>query len=547
MPKRKISKGQSSIDSWDSEKPILISLPSIPISHKNHILGTSNENDKDIIYDDEDNKEDQNLRSEQIFIDNPKFNKKFSPMCHFSKNLYNSSIYEIRQSFTGHINEELRKKISVLLENKPEGYQTKIYKFLDGYFRQNNDENYTKLPEQSVQQTIKLATDAWFSNEQSREKYETDLEKRKDYTGKPGICGYKRTDESIMIFTNQQCHIERKEKFDKRRINDPIPGKIIKYYLIFPPELGIPDIPTRLPVSKSRGGNIDLRHVRIIPMNIGYNIEIVYKKVISEKKQHLIEKFMLLSQNRIMGIDLGVNNIMAIVNNIGNHPIIIKNGIIKSTNQWFNKITSELISIYMRQQGFKGEYSKGIPVKMGKKFKILSQNRSNLIKDIFHKLSRFVVRYCLKDKIGTIVIGLNKFWKQFVNMGKISNQNFVYIPHSKLIKMIKYKAREYGIKVIVHEESYTSKCSFLDNETIEYHDIYMGKRLTDEGHRGLFRTNKGILINSDINGAYNVIRKCIPNAFDNIDGHGLVGGVVLRPMSLNLKDLFSNKFKNLIL
>ncbi len=68
-------------------------------------------------------------------------------------------------------------------------------------------------------------------------------------------------------------------------------------------------------------------------MNIGYKIEIVYKKVISETLKTKIEKFMLLSQNRIMGIDLGVNNIMAIVNNIGNHPIIIKNGILKSINQ----------------------------------------------------------------------------------------------------------------------------------------------------------------------------------------------------------------------
>ncbi len=216
MSKRKIFKDQSSIDSWCSDKPIFISS-SIPISHKNHILGTSKDDNDDIIYD-EDNK-DSNLRSEQIFIDNPKFNKKFSPMCHFSKNLYNSSIYEIRQSFTGHLNEELRKKISILLENKPEGYQTKIYILLGDHFRQNNDENYINLPEQSSQQTIKLATDAWFSNEQSREKYETDPEKRKDYTGKPGICRYKKTDESILIFTNQQCHIERKEKFDKR-LND---------------------------------------------------------------------------------------------------------------------------------------------------------------------------------------------------------------------------------------------------------------------------------------------------------------------------------------
>ena len=113
--------------------------------------------------------------------------------------------------------------------------------------------------------------------------------------------------------------------------------------------------------------------------------------------------------------------------------------------------------------------------------------------------------------------------------------------------MIKYKAREYGIKVIIHEESYTSLSSFLDDESVEYHDVYLGKRLTDEGHRGLFRTNKGILINSDINGAGNVLRKCIPNAFDdNIEGHGVVGGVMLRPVSLDVKDLFSNKFKNLI-
>ena len=60
---------------------------------------------------------------------------------------------------------------------------------------------------------------------------------------------------------------------------------------------------------------------------------------------------------------------------------------------------------------------------------------------------------------GTVVIGHNDGWKQNVNLGKVNNQNFVSIPFNRLIHMIRYKAEEYGIKVIVREESYTSRQS----------------------------------------------------------------------------------------
>ncbi len=90
-----------------------------------------------------------------------------------------------------------------------------------------------------------------------------------------------------------------------------------------------------------------------------------------------------------------------------------------------------------------------------------------------------------------------------------NNQKFVSIPHANYINMITYKALLEGIEVVAREESYTSKCSFLDNETIKKHNEYKGKRVK----RGLFKSAMGLKINADVNGACNILRKEVPNAF----------------------------------
>ena len=81
-----------------------------------------------------------------------------------------------------------------------------------------------------------------------------------------------------------------------------------------------------------------------------------------------------------------------------------------------------------------------------------------------------------------------------------------------------YNAQLVGIRVILTEESYTSKCSFLDLEPIGKHERYMGKRV----HRGLFRSADGHCYHADVNGSYNIIRKVVPDAF----GKGIVGTAV---------------------
>ena len=114
------------------------------------------------------------------------------------------------------------------------------------------------------------------------------------------------------------------------------------------------------------------------------------------------------------------------------------------------------------------------------------------------------------NDLGTIVIGYNPEWKQNCRIGKKNTQNFVTIPYNKLIQQLEYKAAEQGIMVIKQEESFSSKCSFLDNESIEHHRKYLGRRIAS----GLFKSQKGIIINADVNGAYNIMKKAFLNAVD---------------------------------
>lgn len=127
-----------------------------------------------------------------------------------------------------------------------------------------------------------------------------------------------------------------------------------------------------------------------------------------------------------------------------------------------------------------------------------------------HLASRRVIELLLREGIATLIIGKNAGWKQKINLGRRTNQNFVAIPHAYFIEMLAYKAELVGIRVIVREESYTSKCSFLDLETIERHDTYLGRRV----QRGLFISAQGRRIQADVNGSYNILRKEVPCAFD---------------------------------
>ena len=326
-----------------------------------------------------------------------------------------------------------------------------------------------------------------------------------------------------MIFTNQACCIEGN-------------GTEGRSLVQFPPKSRIKSVMTRL------DSNVDLREVRIIPKGGGYKVEVVYNKKVSINELAKLE----LDSENIAGIDLGVNNTVAIGNNIGIEPIVVKGSILKAENQWYNKRRSQLYSVYDRQkigcflEPDKYGRIRYLTEKSGTSIQLTTKNRNQKVKDIMHKISRFVVNYCILHRIGTLVVGINPLWKQKTNIGRRNNQNFVNIPFDRLIEQITYKASEVGITVIEHEEAHTSKCSFLDNEEICHHDEYLGTRVK----RGLFRTAKGILINADVQGAMNIIRKVFPNAFNKLNVDGIEGTLTAAapcPLRLSIKDLLNKK------
>lgn len=253
---------------------------------------------------------------------------------------------------------------------------------------------------------------------------------------------------------------------------------------------------------KNKNGEIGLTQtkIRIKPKTNGKIIEVQLVPLKNKKFKLCIiydykENELRQNNNRYCSIDLGLNNLMTLTSNVGLQPLIVNGRPLKSINQYYNKQLSK----------FQSE----LPKNVFKSLKInkLTSKRELKIDDYLHNVSKYVIDYCLKNDLNTIIIGYNELWKQNINIGKKNNQNFVSIPFYKLVWMIEYKCKMNGLNFVKQEESYTSKCSSVDLETITKHENYLGCRIK----RGLFKTSKNLIINADVNGSLNILRKAVPN------------------------------------
>lgn len=392
------------------------------------------------------------LVEKHIINKNHKFFNECDELTVLSKNLYNQSLYNIRQHY---------------FENKS------YLNYNDNYHITKNQDSYKKLPTKVSCQIIKMV-DQNFKSFFALIKNKTVKNKIPSYLKKDGRYLTKFPKQSISI---KEFKKNGKIKLSKTNIN----------------------ITTKVKDFNS------IKEVRIIPRNNFYVIDVVYEKKGLKFKE----------TNIISSIDPGMNNLATISFNDGKKPFIMNGKPLKSINQFYNKKLAFL----------KSELETKQKTKKSKNIIKLTNKRNNKINDYLHKSSKKLVNQLVLNDVSTLIIGKNKNIKQDINLGKKTNQNFVQIPLFKYLNMIEYKSKLNGIKVIYQEESYTSKCSFLDKETIKKHEIYKGKRLK----RGLFETNKGMLINADVNGSLNILKKAIPNAF--VDG---IEGIGVYPFKLNV-------------
>lgn len=370
-------------------------------------------------------------------------------LCRLSKNLYNEALYSIRQYYFA---------------------ERKYLRYEANYHVCKNSENYKALNTDIAQQTLKVV-------DRSFKSFFALILKAKSWA----------------------------YQFNQIRL----PHYLSKegYFSLIIPRISIKDGSFAVPMSrdfKKEHGELrfnippnlrgkTIKEVRIHPRHNANFFEIEY---VYEQPEIQAE----LDYDKFLSADLGLDNLATCVTSDG-ASFIIDGKQIKSYNRLYNKENSRLQSI-KDKQGIKGFTMKQY---------LNLKKRNNRVNHAMSVAARRIVDYCVKNHIGNIVVGYNPDWKRNINIGAHNNQNFVQIPHGQLRQKLEYLCALYGIRYIEQEESYTSKASFFDNDDLPIYNAdnpqtysFSGRRIT----RGQYRTSNGKILNADVNGALNILRKC---------------------------------------
>ena len=235
----------------------------------------------------------------------------------------------------------------------------------------------------------------------------------------------------------------------------------------------------------------NIKEVKIIPLYNGHAFKVAYCYEVDE--EHL-----KLNRENSLAIDIGLNNLATCVTNFGT-SFIMDGRKIKHINRNWNKRRAHLQSILMKQGCYSSKLIERITLK-----------RNNRVNDCLKKTVRYIINFCIANDIGTVICGYNPDFKRGMNLGGKINQQFTQISFGVLRRQIQNLCTRYGMNYVEQEESYTSKASFLDLDELPnfdaekpYTGTFSGKRIK----RGLYRSSSGRLINADVNGAANILRK----------------------------------------
>lgn len=342
------------------------------------------------------------------------------------------------------------------------------------YHQLKASEDYKSLPSKVAQLVFKQVDKCFKSYFEAKKAYLADPSK---FLGEPRIPNYKDKDKgrNLLVFNNQA--------FSKTWLRKG---------LIKPSSLNL-KLKTRL---------TKIEEVRIIPKGNVYVVEAVYEQ----------EEAPIISGDKLASIDIGLTNLATVASNDPNFkPFIVCGKALKACNQQYNKVKSKLQSYLPEKQ-----YT-------SRRIEALTLKRNNKVDYYLHTASSLIIKQLVSQGVTHLIIGKNDNWKQNINLGRRTNQNFTAIPHARFIQQLEYKALMAGIGVTIVEESYTSKCSFLDLEPIGKQEKYLGKRVK----RGLFKSAKGKRYCADLNGALNIMRKVVG---DSIFDRNSIERLVVSPL-----------------
>ena len=364
------------------------------------------------------------------------------------------------------------------------------YGLLDALFRFTKNPDYLSFHSHVTQHAVKDCCLAWKAYFASLKAFSPSS----GHTGKPRIPRYRKSGgRSTAVFSYLACSVKRGQ------LRFPVYEK--KRYC--------------LPVSSLPHASVDkLVEVRVMPYYGMYQVQIVTDDGIDERTlipstDGIVTPDISGTSPGVLSVDLGLRNFAAMADNRGNVPVVIKGGAVKAENQWYNKRMA-----FLKAEQMKGHDPKKSRFPATKQMKRISRKRDNFLRDTFYKYAHYIFRLMEERGLSYLIIGYNKGQKDGISLGHKNNQAFVQIPFHKFRCILKSVSYRYGIAVIEQEESYTSKASFPDNDTIPVYGEEHGTPAFSGTRRGgLYRTAGGRLINADVNGAANIARKHNPLIF----------------------------------
>ena len=376
-------------------------------------------------------------------------------MCWISKNLYNVALYNIRQYYFT---------------------EKKFFNYESNYHECKSNENYKLLQAGISQQTLKIA-------DRSFKSFFNLIKKAKvgDYRFQDIKIPHYLDKDDLFVLVLSTNAINIKDGF----ISIPFSREMKKKY---------PNTDIKIPFPK-RLVDKKIKEVRIIPQFNGkfFKIQYCYESNTTD---------LGLNKDNALSIDVGLENLATCVDTNG-ASFIIDGRKLKSINHYYNKQKAKKQSILDKQN-----------LKYSKYMIKLINKRNNKANDYIKKSARIIINYCIKNDIGTVIVGYNSDFKRNINIGKVNNQQFTQISFGALRESIKNLCDQYNINYIEQEESYTSKASFLDKDDIPTFNPsddtkykFSGKRTK----RGLYKSSNGTIINADVNGACNILVKSKQN------------------------------------
>ncbi|MCC6094847.1 MAG: RNA-guided endonuclease TnpB family protein [Eubacterium sp.] len=410
--------------------------------------------------------------------------------------LYNAALFRIRQVFTGwdkpvrsENEQEVFDEIRAAKAAYPSLHVRRVLKYnvLEKIMRAtDNPDFFAGLPMQTAQSVVRKACQDfqnWLAALRDYRKFPG------KYTGKPRMPRYKKTGHDTFTVTNQDAVLYR----------TTIPGQAV---------IKLPGIPKKKNVRiNGLPENGTLRQVTFRPYYGRFFISFAFDQASAPVQACLPE---------MAGVDFGTDNIIAAACTDGS-SLVCKGGAVKSCNQLFAKKKAAAVSAITAGTEHRYAHSKHLDN--------LSFRHDCWTRDFLHKVSTLLISWCLKHHIGTLVLGVNKLWKQKVSMGRQNNQMFAAIPFYRLRMMIIYKAAIAGITVVEQEESYTSRADCSAGDIIPVYGqtngsvVFSGRRVS----RGLYKTCAGYMVNADCNGAANILRKAFPEAWETTTDFRFLG------------------------